>query len=360
MKKQFIIYPYLLAIYPVIALFSRLPGGLQPITLAKPIFVQLLLAAIALGLFYLKPKDLQRASLLAALTVFYFSSTGYAYRSVQSSLWRDAPPSTHLGFVVLGVLIIIVEAQPIVWQKYLTKKRLATITNYLNIVSVLVLLYPLYQIGITLYRAADDANTPWRQLVNQGEVFQPLAKADERPDIYYIILDGYSRADVLQYVYGYDNGAFIQSLQERGFYVADQTGICAVDPFHAEIHPKKNMQEQEGNTLYKMAWIGIDEQIYILGWLHTLHPRPRTDDVLRDYTKGYIKTNTIVKRYGHLKEKLDRITRSPYPGLPFVISSDFEHNLIRKMKSQAKYWFIGFFAAVMVMFFIIQNWSSLV
>lgn len=144
------------------------------------------------------------------------------------------------------------------------------------------------------------------------------------------------------------------------FYVADQTGICAVDPFHAEIHPKKNMQEQEGNTLYKMAWIGIDEQIYILGWLHTLHPRPRTDDVLRDYTKGYIKTNTIVKRYGHLKEKLDRITRSPYPGLPFVISSDFEHNLIRKMKSQAKYWFIGFFAAVMVMFFIIQNWSSLV
>ena len=223
MKKQFIIYPFLLAIYPVLALFSRLPGGLQLITVVRPILVQLLLATIALGLFYLKPKNLQRASLLAALTIFYFSSTGYAYRSVQSSLWQEAPPITHMGFVVLGVLIIIVVTQPIVWQKYLTNSRLATVTSYLNIVSVLVLLYPLYQIGITLYHAADDAKTPWRQLVNQGEAFQPLERENELPDIYYIILDGYSRTDVLQQVYGYDNGAFTQSLQERNFYVAEQS-----------------------------------------------------------------------------------------------------------------------------------------
>jgi len=223
MKKQLVIYPFLLAIYPVIALYSRLPGGLQPNTLVRPILVQLLLTAIALGLFYLAFKDFQRASLLAGLTIFYFSSTGYAYRSVQSSLWQDAPPSTHLGFVALGVIIVIVVAQPIVWQKYLTKTRLVTITYYLNIVSVLVLLYPLYQIGITLYRAADDAKTPWKQLVNQGEAFQPLTKSNERPDIYYIILDGYSRADVLQQVYGYDNKAFINSLQERNFYIAEQS-----------------------------------------------------------------------------------------------------------------------------------------
>lgn len=223
MKNKIVFYPFLLAIYPVVALFSRLPGGLQPITLIRPVFLQFLLAAIAIGLFYLRYKNLQRANLLAALTIFYFSSTGYAYRSVQSSLWPDAPPSTHLGFVVLGVLIIIVVAQPIVWQKYLTKARLATVTSYLNIVSVLVLLYPLYQIGFTLYRAADDAITPWRQLVNQGEAFKPLTKTASNPDIYYIILDGYSRADVLQQVYGYDNEAFIKALQERGFYVAEKS-----------------------------------------------------------------------------------------------------------------------------------------
>ena len=223
MKKQISFYPFLLAIYPVAALFSRLPGGLQPITLIRPVFVQLLLTTLALGLFYIKSRDLQHASLLAGLTIFYFSSTGYAYRSVQSSLWQDAPSGTHLVFVILGIFIVIVVAQPIVWQKYLTRARLAIATSYLNIVSILVLLYPLYQIGITFYRAADDDATPWRQLVNQGEAYQPLTKTDENPDIYYIILDGYSRADVLQQVYKYNNSAFLQSLQERGFYVAEQS-----------------------------------------------------------------------------------------------------------------------------------------
>jgi len=223
MKRQTVFYPFLLAIYPVIALFSRLPGGLQSTTLIRPVIVQLLLVAIALGLFSLILKDLQRASLLAALTIFYFSSTGYAYRSFQSSFWMDAPPSTHLGIVILGIFIIIIVAQPIIWQKYLTKIRLATLTSYLNIVSVLVLLYPLYQIGNTLYRAADDAKTPWRQLVNQGEAFQPLESENNRPDIYYIILDGYTSADVLKDVYQYDNSEFIQALQQRGFYVAEQS-----------------------------------------------------------------------------------------------------------------------------------------
>ena len=223
MKKQFLLHPFLLTIYPIITLYSRLPGGLEPISLIRPILLQLLLTSVVLLLLYWRTKNLLRASLVTTFSVFYFSSTGYAYRSLQSNLWTDAPPSTHLAFVVLGVFIILVIAQPIVWQKYLTNARLPTINSYVNIVSVLVLLYPLYQIGTTLYYAADDAKIPWRQLVNHGEAFQPLAKGNELPDIYYIILDGYSREDVLQQVYGYDNKAFIQALQERGFYIADQS-----------------------------------------------------------------------------------------------------------------------------------------
>jgi hypothetical protein len=41
------------------------------------------------------------------------------------------------------------------------------------------------------------------------------------PDIYYIILDGYGRGDVLENEYGYDNTDFINSLRDLGFYVAE-------------------------------------------------------------------------------------------------------------------------------------------
>jgi hypothetical protein len=43
------------------------------------------------------------------------------------------------------------------------------------------------------------------------------------PDIYYIILDGYGRADTLASLYAYDNKPFLEGLQGRGFYVADQS-----------------------------------------------------------------------------------------------------------------------------------------
>lgn len=54
---------------------------------------------------------------------------------------------------------------------------------------------------------------------------QPLSPAElaQMPDVYYIILDGYAREDVLRDVYNYDNSEFINSLRARGFYVADQS-----------------------------------------------------------------------------------------------------------------------------------------
>lgn len=41
------------------------------------------------------------------------------------------------------------------------------------------------------------------------------------PDIYFIVLDGYARADVLANYYRYDNGPFLEGLRRRGFQVSD-------------------------------------------------------------------------------------------------------------------------------------------
>ncbi len=46
------------------------------------------------------------------------------------------------------------------------------------------------------------------------------ASIEALPDIYYIILDGYGRSDVLADLYGIDNTDFLRFLEQRGFYVA--------------------------------------------------------------------------------------------------------------------------------------------
>jgi hypothetical protein len=43
------------------------------------------------------------------------------------------------------------------------------------------------------------------------------------PDIYYIILDGYGREDILKELYHYDNSSFSQALNNRGFNITAQS-----------------------------------------------------------------------------------------------------------------------------------------
>ena len=40
------------------------------------------------------------------------------------------------------------------------------------------------------------------------------------PDIYYIILDGYARTDVMKEFFGFDNAPFLERLERKGFFVA--------------------------------------------------------------------------------------------------------------------------------------------
>jgi hypothetical protein len=53
----------------------------------------------------------------------------------------------------------------------------------------------------------------------ESENFQ-VSQTSYRPDIYYIILDEYTRDDILENIFAYDNKPFINQLSEMGFYVA--------------------------------------------------------------------------------------------------------------------------------------------
>ena len=48
-----------------------------------------------------------------------------------------------------------------------------------------------------------------------------LNVGDQPPNIYYIILDGYGRSDVLKNEYGYNNSDFLNGLRDLGFYIAE-------------------------------------------------------------------------------------------------------------------------------------------
>jgi hypothetical protein len=65
----------------------------------------------------------------------------------------------------------------------------------------------------------------------------PVASIDtsdidvERPDIYYIILDGYGRQDILKEVYSVDNSDFLSTLRSKGFYIATASNSNYIQTF---------------------------------------------------------------------------------------------------------------------------------
>ncbi len=92
-------------------------------------------------------------------------------------------------------------------------------TQFLNVVGILLLIYPAYQIiSHTIHTSLSED-----RLAKISPNTDPLILADPTmlPDVYFIVLDGYTRSDALLDDFGFDNSAFLETLRKMGFYVAD-------------------------------------------------------------------------------------------------------------------------------------------
>lgn len=79
--------------------------------------------------------------------------------------------------------------------------------------AVLITAIPLLQ--VTQHRLAVSEARP-------ASAEAVVAGLERTPDIYYVLTDGYGRADILEEMFGFDNSAFLGSLEDRGFVVANE------------------------------------------------------------------------------------------------------------------------------------------
>ncbi len=222
MKKSLIFYPFLFALYPILGLYSRNLTEIPPLEVARPIVIALLATALLAGLLGWLLKDRERSAFLAAFLIFFYSASELAYRVIEGYLAKGLSESFHRVLLIVITIMLFFLASRAVWDKYMTPARRKLMVEYLNVVSIFVLIFPLVNIGSFWFKAADDAPRPWSSYIGLNETPQTLEKT-QTPDIYYIILDGYGRGDVLQTLYNYDNSQFLNALRERGFYIGEQS-----------------------------------------------------------------------------------------------------------------------------------------
>jgi len=90
------------------------------------------------------------------------------------------------------------------------------LTNFLNGFSFILVAIQIFKIiGSAQPLPEEFTFVPKERVVS----IEPSVK----PDIYYIVVDGYARSDVAKEIYKFDNSDFMNYLSDKGFYVAQKS-----------------------------------------------------------------------------------------------------------------------------------------
>lgn len=207
------IHPILLALFPVISLWGYNVNEMQPSDSTRAAVIAALLGLVVLLIVRLITRSWRRAAIVASLLILMFGTYGHFYNTVKSAQIMGVVVGRHryllpLWLMIGGVLIWITGHPP---------ARSAIVTEAFNIAA----LAALATACLPLVGAWGSTNfTGSRSVAPATDQIHSSYEGD-RPDIYYIILDGYARGDTLDQWYDYNNDGFLDGLRKLGFFVAD-------------------------------------------------------------------------------------------------------------------------------------------
>jgi hypothetical protein len=203
----------LFAILPFVYLFSANTGDMAASAILLPSLISILITVIMAGAGYIVLRDLALAVCFVALVQLLFFSYGHVYDFV-----REVPGIGRHRY--LSACYLVAGAAGFVLL-YRFRKGLDEVTKFLNILSMAGFIVPAVSIASMLMGSSvkNDAVAIGPDNPSQQEL--KYSRPGPMPDVYYIILDGYTSAETLEHFFDFDNKEFVDFLRERGFTVVD-------------------------------------------------------------------------------------------------------------------------------------------
>lgn len=213
--SRLILHPFFFALYPILNLYTENLGQVTFSQVLRSLLVFLGLTLLALVFLRLLLKDWVRAGLATSvglLMIFAFAVLQPILRSlfagISDPVWR---PGLAVAWVALfGLLVRFVGYR---------LRDSASLSMILNLVSGFLLLLVGVRLGFGLIGRQSPHPEPAKAAAVQVDLPQAAPPAF-KPDIYYIIMDGYGQGQMLADLYGLDNSAFLDGLSKRGFTIA--------------------------------------------------------------------------------------------------------------------------------------------
>ncbi len=222
MKKDKYFFPLVIAFYPALSLFAK---NITQVALADTIrsfVVSMLIAIFIFALAYVIYRDSLRAAILTTIVLFLLFSYGHIYQLSKSVWILGFHIGRHRYLLAIWLLVVLFS---VLWLRK-PKPSLTSFGKVLNVTSIILILIPVFLIlsfeWSTVNLDVLEPSTP--NTDEQGLIADirntQISESSTLHDVYYIILDMYTRQDVLSEMFGFDNSPFVNRLEQLGFYVA--------------------------------------------------------------------------------------------------------------------------------------------
>jgi hypothetical protein len=209
-----IFHPFLFAAYPVLALLAYNIEEIKAQDALRSLLVSIVVVWAIYFLLARLLKNPPKAALITTFALVLFYSYGQVYNVLKPFAWLGVAMGRHRA--LLPVWIILFVAGVVLILRY--RGSYASITRVLNLIGLILVLFPLVQLGLFTFRTLTVNSSQGASLADNTSLHLP---ADQPPpDIYYIILDAYARDDVLRKQFKLDNQPFLQELEKLGFTIA--------------------------------------------------------------------------------------------------------------------------------------------
>jgi hypothetical protein len=200
MKRLTLLIPFLLTLASLLQLSVIASVWISPEQLLRPLVVLWLILAVLIWPAYWITRDWTWTALLLSVFVvgFYFSPE---------------------FFTIVFLLTLL---GSIFWLAYIRLRRKKIQPSpFLNILAGVALLFIVYALALMGSQLKLIDWQGYRQAVSAAKNYSlpSLVAPTNPPDIYYIVLDGYIRSDILKEMYHFDNSDFLTNLKGKGFIV---------------------------------------------------------------------------------------------------------------------------------------------
>lgn len=225
------IHPFLVGMYPVFVLYYINIKEVIPAAMGQALITSFVIMGLVSFFYLLIFRSWTKAAVPVSFTLLLIFTYGHIFNLIEGSAFAGILIGRHRNAILVWIIIYIVGLC------FLARiKSSNTLTKSLNTVSIFIMAFVLIEIGIFFLQSKAVQSEQQDSL----SVTQNLSRSALERDIYYILIDAYSRQDVLRDQFDLDSSEFLNELKELGFYIPN----CAqsnYDTTYASLTSSLNM-----------------------------------------------------------------------------------------------------------------------